>query len=391
MRSWWGRAVDSRAGDVVLAAVVAGLTVAQLARPIAPSAYRQLDVLGAILVVVLCAPLAWRSTRARSALAAISVVAAVYGLLGYPQVVLGLPLLIAVYSVGARHSLRASTGVLGLVALLLVVAFATDQQNPGLVDLVVTALSLGGAWWVGASVRIRREQLQLLEERSALLERARRDEAAQAVARERLRIARELHDVVAHSMSVVAVQSGMAEHVLASQPERAAAAISAISASSRSALTELRRLLGVLRADDEPEGSLAPALGLADLPSLVERVRDAGVTVELTTTGDPDAVPAAAGLTVYRIVQEALTNAVRHDGAGAAVAVAVRCGPGVVDVEVVDDGHGTPAEEAPGAGTGLIGMRERVEVFGGDLAAGPAAGGGWRVAARLPLGQGGGS
>jgi signal transduction histidine kinase len=324
-------------------------------------------------------------------LAAISVVAAVYGLLGYPQVVLGLPLLIAVYSVGARHSLRASAGVLGLVALLLVVAFAADQQNPGLVDLVVTALSLGGAWWVGASVRIRREQLQLLEERSALLERARRDEAAQAVARERLRIARELHDVVAHSMSVVAVQSGMAEHVLASQPERAAAAISAISESSRSALTELRRLLGVLRADDEPEGSLAPALGLADLPSLVERVRDAGVAAELTTTGDPGAVPAAAGLTVYRIVQEALTNAVRHDGAGAAVAVAVRCGSGVVDVEVVDDGHGTPAEGPPGAGTGLIGMRERVEVFGGDLVAGPAAGGGWRVAARLPLGQDGGS
>jgi signal transduction histidine kinase len=299
--------------------------------------------------------------------------------------------LIAVYAVGARHSLRASAGVLVLVALLLAIAFATDQQDPGLVDVVVTALSLGGAWWVGASVRIRREQLQLLEERSALLERARRDEATRAVTRERLRIARELHDVVAHSMSVVAVQSGMAEHVLASQPERAAAALSAISESSRSALTELRRLLGVLRADDEPEGSLAPALGLADLPSLVERVRDAGVAAELTTTGDPAAVSDAAGLTVYRIVQEALTNAVRHDGAGAAVTVAVHCAPGVVDVEVVDDGHGTPTDGPAGTGTGLIGMRERVEVFAGELTAGPAEGGGWRVAARLPSGDGGGS
>jgi signal transduction histidine kinase len=389
MRRWWGRAVNSRTGDVVLAAVVAGLAVAQFAQPVAPSAYRPADVPGALLLVVLCAPLAVRSKRARVALTAMTVVAAVYALLGYPQTVLGLPLLIAVYTVGTRHGLRASAGVLAAVAGLLAIAFATDRQNPGLVDVVVTVVSLGGAWWVGASVRIRREQLQLLEERSTLLERARRDEANQAVTRERLRIARELHDVVAHSMSVVAVQSGMAEHVLASQPERAAAALSAISESSRAALVELRRLLGVLRADDEPEGNLTPALGLGDLPALVERVRDAGVAAHLTITGEPSAVPAAVGLTAYRIVQEALTNAVRHDGAGAVVAVSVRCGSDAVDIEVVDDGHGTVHDRSAGTGTGLIGMRERVEVFGGDLAAGPAAGGGWRVAARLPLGHGG--
>lgn len=388
MRSWWGRAVDSRAGDVLLAAAVAVLAVAQFTRPVTASAYRPADVLGAVLLVALCAPLVVRSTRPRAALAAIVVVVAAYAVLGYPQTVLGLPLLIAVYTVGARHGLRASAGVLVAVAGLLALAFTTDRQDPGLVDVVVTAASLGGAWWVGASVRIRREQLLLLEERSALLERARRDEANKAVTRERLRIARELHDVVAHSMSVVAVQSGMAEHVLASQPERAAAALSAISASSRSALVELRRLLGVLRADDEPEGSLAPALGIGDLPALVERVRDTDVAVHLTVTGDPATVSAAVGLTVYRIVQEALTNAVRHDGPGAAATVSVRCGPDAVDVEVVDDGHGTPTARG-GTGTGLIGMRERVVVFGGDLAAGPLAGGGWRVAARLPLGDGG--
>ncbi len=293
----------------------------------------------------------------------------------------------------------------------------------------MTALSLAGAWWVGAGVRIRRDQAALIEERAALLERARRDDAERAVARERLRIARELHDVVAHSLSVVAVQSGMAEHLLATQPERAAAALTAISDTSRSALTELRRLLGVLRADDEPSGSLVPALGIGDLPALAERVRDAGVAVELTTTGDPGGVASAAGLTAYRIVQEALTNAVRHAGPGAAARVTVACLPAAVEVLVVDDGgpgtagaarpgassvavdlrgsvkgsagrtgperaaarRGPPGDHAggsrnrlPGAGVGLIGMRERVEVFGGDLDAGPVAGGGWRVAARLP-------
>jgi signal transduction histidine kinase len=386
MRSWAGvaqrvRAVDPLAADLVLAAVVAALSLAQLA---APSGHGAVDPLGAVVTVVLCAPLAARSRAPRLALVAMTVVATGYALLDYPQVVMGLPLVVAIYAVGARHGLRASAGVLALLAALLAVSFTADQQDPGLVDLVVTVATLGAAWWAGATVRGRREQVELLEERSALLERVRRDEAGQAVARERLRIARELHDVVAHSMSVVAVQSGMAQHVLATQPERAGAALAAISQSSRAALVELRRLLGVLRADDEPEGSLAPALGLADLPALVERIRDAGVRAELSTTGEPGAVPAAVGLTAYRIVQEALTNTVRHAGPGSTATVSVTCGPTAVDVLVADDGTGAPAPVG-GAGSGLVGMRERVDVFGGDLAAGPSTGGGWRVAAHLPL------
>ncbi len=260
-----------------------------------------------------------------------------------------------------------------------------DPGPVGVVDLLATVVTVGGAWWVGATVRMRREQVALVEERAALLERARQDVAGRAVTQERLRIARELHDVVAHSMSVVAVQSGMAEHVLATQPERAGAALAAISESSRSALTELRRLLGVLRDDDEPAGDLAPALGVADLPALVERAAAAGLRTDLSITGDAATIPAGAGLTAYRIVQEALTNAVRHGGPGTSARVSVTCQSGAVDLLIVDDGAGTPAAAAEGTGSGLLGMRERVEVFDGELDVGPAEGGGWRVAARLPL------
>src|SRR3954451_769323 len=214
----WLRAVDPRVTDVVLAAVVTALSLAQLLAPAGPAA---VDLLGVVITVLLCAPLAVRSRAPRLALVAMTVVTTGYVVLGYPQVVLGLPLVVAVYTVGARHGLRASSGVLALLAVLLGVSFAADRRDPGLVDLVVTVATLGAAWWAGATVRGRREQVELVEERSALLERVRRDEAGRAVARERLRIARELHDVVAHSMSVVAVQSGMAQHVLATQPERA--------------------------------------------------------------------------------------------------------------------------------------------------------------------------
>ena len=390
MRWWSGtalrlRRIDPVAADVVLAVVIAALSLAQLARPPVTIGPRPGDVLGGVLVVVLCGLLAVRRFRSRVVLVAVLAVTLAYVLLGYPQTVLGLPLLVAVFTVGSAHGLRASAGVLAAVVAVVVVAFAVDPGPVAVVDLVATVVTVGGAWWVGATVRMRREQVALVEERAALLERARQDVADRAVTQERLRIARELHDVVAHSMSVVAVQSGMAEHVLATQPERAGAALAAISESSRSALTELRRLLGVLRDDDEPAGDLAPALGVADLPALVERATAAGLRTDLSITGDPATVPAGAGLTVYRIVQEALTNVVRHGGPGTSAGVSVTCGSGAVDLLIVDDGAGTPAAAAEGTGSGLLGMRERVEVFDGELDAGPAEAGGWQVAARLPL------
>ncbi|MCX6466402.1 MAG: histidine kinase [Pseudonocardiales bacterium] len=392
MRGWWrqpGWAWPARvrgAADPLLALAVAVLGLAQLAADRGPS--RPADLLGAALLVLLCAPLAVRGRHPRAALTALLAAVLPYVLLGYPQAPLGPPLVVGVYTVGTRHGPRASAGVLALVVAALGVAFAVDPGRPGAVDLVVTLVSVAAAWGVGAGVRLRRTQLELVEERAALREQARLDAAARAVAQERLRIARELHDVVAHSMSVVAVQSAMASQVLATRPRLAADALAAISATSRDALGELRRVLGVLRSpDDDPEG-LAPVAGLADLPALADRVRDAGVPVELAVTGDAAGVPAGAGLSAYRIVQEALTNAVRHAGPGARARVEVGCGPAGVDVLVTDDGGGVPLPGPAGSGRGLVGMRERVDVFGGDLEAGPVDGGGWRVAARLRFGGG---
>ncbi len=225
--------------------------------------------------------------------------------------------------------------------------------------------------------------------------------AARAIAEERLQIAQELHDVVAHSMSVIAVQAGVGAHVLDDRPEQARAALDAISETSRGTLRELRRLLGVLR-DDDGERSHAPAPALADLPALVDDVRAAGVPVTLTVTGEPnaDAIEPGVELSAYRVVQEALTNVLKHAGPTNRVDVTIGHRPGSLTVEVVDDGRGAAALAAlgrsaagskatngTGGGHGLLGMRERVEVWGGDLKTGPAAGGGYRVRAVLPYGE----
>jgi signal transduction histidine kinase len=213
--------------------------------------------------------------------------------------------------------------------------------------------------------------------------------AGRAVAEERLRIARELHDVVAHSISVIAVQSGVGVHVADGQPAEARKALAAIQATSRTALDELRRLLGVLRQDDEPRGGLAPTPGLADLDALLGQVVGAGLAVRLRVEGTRPAVPGGVDLCAYRIIQEALTNVVKHAGPAQAQ-VRVCYGDREVSVEVTDDGRGVAAPAGTGragAGHGLVGMRERVALFGGDLKVGPRPGGGFRVAARLPFQQ----
>jgi signal transduction histidine kinase len=307
--------------------------------------------------------------------------------LGVPSIVLGLAILVAVYSVAAYGGRWVALA--GLAAAEL--GAAAVQLTPGRVQqvaptVVTNTLVIAAAWLLGHFVGVRRAYTARLEQ-TAELERARAEQARQAVAEERLRLARELHDVVAHSISVIAVQSGVGAHVASTQPEEAAKALAAIEATSRAALTELRRLLGVLRQEDEPQGDLAPVPGLADLDGLLAEVAKAGLAVRLQVEGRPAHLPAGVDLSAYRIVQEALTNVVKHAGPARAQ-VAIRYRDHEVRVEVTDDGRGAAAPTGDGrarVGHGLIGMRERVSVFGGDLEVGPRPGGGFRVAARLPF------
>src|SRR5215211_7538103 len=306
--------------------------------------------------------------------------------LGLPPIVLGLAILVAVYSVAAYGDRWVSLAGLAAAA----VGSAAVQLTPGRFQaptVVSNGLIIGAAWLLGHFVGVRRRYITRLEERTAELERTRAEQARRAVAEERLRLARELHDVVAHSISVIAVQSGVGAHVAKTQPEEAAKALAAIEATSRAALTELRRLLGVLRQEDEPQGDLAPVPGLADLDGLLAEVAKAGLAVRLQVEGRPAHLPAGVDLSAYRIVQEALTNVVKHAGPARAQ-VAIRYRDHEVRVEVTDDGRGAAAPTGDGrarVGHGLIGMRERVSVFGGDLEVGPRPGGGFRVAARLPF------
>jgi signal transduction histidine kinase len=291
--------------------------------------------------------------------------------------------LLSVYSCAALLSPRRARVVLGIAV---VVGVFGATLSPGPTDVGVPALIVS-AWLLGNFVGSRRAHTEELERKNRQLEQARLELADRAVAEERLRIARELHDVVAHSMSVVALHAGTGRMVAESDPAAAREALATIERSTRSALHEMRRLLGVLRgsgpgAPDE----LGPAPGLRDVDALVADVVRSGVTVQVQIEGERPDVPAGVDLSAFRIVQEALTNVIKHGGR-AATKVAVRYAPDAVTVEVTDDGAGAPRRRADRVHERSRHRRERerVALFGGDLDAGPAPGGGFRVRARLPF------
>ncbi|MFI1517873.1 sensor histidine kinase [Kitasatospora cineracea] len=266
-----------------------------------------------------------------------------------------------------------------------------DQRGDGykavfLAVLMTTPFVLCWAW--GRLTRVRRAYLVELEDRAARLERERDAQAQVAVAAERARIARELHDVVAHNVSVMIVQADGAAYVLDSSPQQAKEALGTIASTGRQALAEMRRLLGVLRTADTA-GEYVPQPGVEELPELLEQVRTAGLPVEFTATGEVRELPRGLELTVYRIVQEALTNVRKHGGPNARAKVAVDFRDGDLEVLVEDDGRGSTSEQlsggADGLGHGLIGMRERVGMVSGSLDVGPRPGGGFRIRAVLPL------
>jgi signal transduction histidine kinase len=376
--------------DSALALVAASLPMAFFASmPVPGGVPVGMLAVGYALVLLHTLPLAARRRFPGTVLGICVASGLAIGALFMPPFFLGPAILVAVYSVAAYG--RRWVSVAGLVVAEL--GLAAVWLTPAMLERSTFLLFMGViavAWVLGHFVGDRQVYAAQLEERTAELERAREELARRAVAEERLRLARELHDVVAHAMSVIAVQSGVGAHVADTRPEEVGKALAAIEATSRGALEELRRLLGVLRHDNEVQASLTPVPGLANLESLLAEVGKAGLAVRLRVEGTPLQLPAGVDLSAYRIVQEALTNVVKHAGpARAQVTIGYRGQE--VTVEVIDDGRGAvpPAGDGRmGSGHGLIGMRERVAAFGGDLQVGPCPGGGFRVAARLPLAAG---
>jgi signal transduction histidine kinase len=283
---------------------------------------------------------------------------------------------VAVYTVAAQLDRRTSliaSAVSGAAISLL--ALARDGYH----SLVQTLLLFAIAWVVGDNLGTRRAYLNELELRAERLEREQQAEAARAVAEEQARIARELHDVIAHNVSVMVIQAAAGRDAFDERPQRAREALETIETTGRSALAELRRLLRAVR-DGDPE--YEPQPGLSRLPSLIDQVRASGLEVALEIKGTSTPLPAAIDLSAYRVVQEALTNTLKHAQASR-VDVRLHYGPNELEVDVRDDGRATG--NGAGTGSGLIGMRERLAAVGGALSTGPADGGGYAVRARFPL------
>jgi signal transduction histidine kinase len=296
-------------------------------------------------------------------------------------------LLIAVFSLGSYATQTASaTGLTIVAAAVLAVDIPRLRDGDPIEEVLPGWFVLAGAWGLGAWLQHRRHAMRELAEEAEALVRDRDQATRAAVAYERARIARELHDLVAHAMAIIVLQAQAGGRVLDGDLEAARRAFADIEATGREGLTELRRLLDVLLVD-LPDDELDPRPGLEQVERLAQRVRDAGLPVELSVTGEPRALPPGVDISAYRIVQEALTNTLKHAGrASASVGVAYR--PGEVELSICDDGTAVPGARVPeGTGHGLIGMRERARLFGGSLDAGPSPTGGFHVRAVLPTGS----
>jgi signal transduction histidine kinase len=277
---------------------------------------------------------------------------------------------------------QALVGLLITIAALLIIIWNDPNREGG--DLFFSPLLFLTVWLCGFGLSRRLERAREAEERAARLEQAREKEALAAVAEERARIARELHDVVGHSVSVMTVQASGVRRLLKPDQEREREALLIVEQAGREALAEMRRLVGVLRRPEEAP-ALAPQPSLQYLDQLVENARESGLPVDVRVEGEASELPAGVDLTAYRLVQEALTNAMKHANATRAE-VTVRYGPDGVELIVSDDGRGSSDGKAESGGHGLVGMRERVAVYGGELEAGPSPGGGFTLRARLPKG-----
>jgi signal transduction histidine kinase len=386
------RWAESRAGDLadaLLALALAGTAQYEIwVHPLFDDGIPGPRLANAVLLLLITLPLAWRRRAPTVVFALVfASVALQIGLIDdarsdQPPFQHWIVLLVAFYSLGAHAERRRAivAGVLGGVALVggdLVLLFTGEAKAE---DTVPAWFMLAAAYGVGFALRGQRRQSTVLAQRAERLEREREQRARLAVAEERVRIGRELHDIVAHAISVIVVQAQAGQRVLEGEQASAREALGSIETTGRQALVEMRRLLGILRKEDR-ELALAPRPSLAYLDVLVDRVREAGLPVELRVEGEAKPLPPGVDLSAYRIVQEALTNALKHAGPASAQVV-VRYRSAEVELEISDDGRG-PVDGAQG-GHGLIGMRERAALVGGIVESGTNGGRGYTVRARLP-------
>ncbi len=343
-------------------------------------------LIGLALLLVQVVPLLWRRSHPSVVLLLVAAAFAARVLLGFNPGIAGFGLLVAMYSVaayewGVRRLVFLVVAGLGFIAGFVVFGVT---GNPRSFAITVPSLFFVAAWLIGDYLRTRRAYVAQLEERAARLERERDQDRRLAADEERTRIARELHDVVAHDVSVIAIQAGAARAVQATRPEAAAQALGLIETTARETLIELNRLLGVLRANNGATADRRPQPGISQLPGLVEELRAAGLEVDARVEGEARPLSPAVDLSAYRILQEATTNVLKHARARR-VDIRVRYAETMLALDVRDDGAGDGRDPAASSGHGLIGMRERVTLFGGKLHAGRNRAGGFSVHARLPL------
>lgn len=373
------RRVDPRAVDAVIALVLAGASLA------AAAGGRHHGPLTLLAGAVTCLTVAWRRRFPIVATSVAVVAITVFTVSGHntSPPVEPFALLLDYYMVGRLSAERGRPAVDAALLALSVIAIIISPGNPHVGDVAASwALAAGLPFAAGRAISSRAALTRELSANAARLEREQEDRARRAATEERNRIARELHDVIAHSVSVMVIQTQAARRVAAADPETAREALSSVASCGREALIEMRRMIGVLRhGDEELAGATAPSL--AQLDALIARAREAGLPVELRVHGEPRALPPGLDLVAFRVVQEALTNSLKHAGPARAV-VSVEYAPGVLELEVSDTGRG-PAPSNGHVGHGLVGMRERLSLYGGELRAGRARGGGFCVRARIPV------
>jgi signal transduction histidine kinase len=384
MRRWWEATLRwGRRRPLVVDAVLA--TAFGLWFVLEAAGQSEDGVARFMIVAGLTAPLALRRRAPLAAFTGISLVAFVQWLFLSGEYLADLSLVLAFYAVAAherrRWGVAAAAAIFELGALLAAFKYPGDAPLATFLGLTAFVVAAGA---LGVYVRTRRQHIATLQERAHQLERERDQQARLATAAERARIAREMHDVVAHNLSVMIALADGARLTAGQDPGEAQRAMGAVSRTGREALEEMRRLLGVLRDVEPADTPLMPQPGIDALNGLLEQVRGAGLATRLTCTGTPAPVSPGAQLAVYRLVQEALTNTLKHAHGASSAEVRLHYGADALSLEVVDDG-GPALTPARNGGHGLTGMRERAGVYGGAVEAGPRRHGGWRVRAHIPI------